>query len=232
MLKSRHKSYSVYDLDKVKKNQELQYDDPLKDDWDMILKVSIRLVIIPIWKSSNIHSLQGARTITYEKGHVIIEQGRYYQRICQISKVRPKETNDSKRSLINDIQGFCRIERQLENGDVITVGKVGPGESFGEISFIKGGRTDPFMKCWSFSQSTFHLVGASASVVADEEVEMFAIEGYFMNILIDMSNTLSLHSSFCWLLIEVVTVVSIARTRSSWQVLSLSLLCIGSQTRW
>lgn len=41
------------------------------------------------------------------------------------------------------------------------------GESFGEISFVNGS-------------------SASASVVADGEVEMFIIEGYFMNILFDM----------------------------------------------
>ena len=64
-------------------------------------------------------------------------------------------------SIIGQIaSGVCSIEKQTENG-TIALGKIGEGEIFGEIQFLT-------------SKS------ASASVIADSDVEMYIIDGDFV----------------------------------------------------
>jgi len=61
-------------------------------------------------------------------------------------------------------KGFVRVER-AHLGRGIAIARRGPGDIFGEMSFLEGG-------------------GASASVVADEDVEVAIIEGARLNSLL------------------------------------------------
>lgn len=60
--------------------------------------------------------------------------------------------------------GSCRIEKVSNDGVNTVLGTIKEGETFGEISFLEG-------------------EGASASVIADGDVELYIIEGYFINVL-------------------------------------------------
>jgi len=61
-------------------------------------------------------------------------------------------------------KGSCRIEKAKQ-----LLGKMSAPEIFGEISFLEGGDS-----------------GAAATVIPDDsEVELFIIEGYFINVLFD-----------------------------------------------
>eukprot|EP01114_Cavostelium_apophysatum_P011920 TRINITY_DN2649_c0_g1_i2.p1 TRINITY_DN2649_c0_g1~~TRINITY_DN2649_c0_g1_i2.p1 ORF type:complete len:1487 (-),score=443.17 TRINITY_DN2649_c0_g1_i2:51-4511(-) len=97
--------------------------------------------------------LKGAKSLHVDKDGAVTTQGEVYQRIYQISR------------------GHCRIEI-VKEGQRIVVGKMGQGETFGEISFLNEGKG-----------------GASASVIADSEggVELTIIEGYFINALMNVN---------------------------------------------
>jgi len=85
-------------------------DDPMNSGSTTLTNVDWELII------------KGARTITYTKDDVIIEEGQKYQRIYQINK------------------GICRIEK-IKNGKNVVLGHMGVEESFGEISFLQGSGT-------------------------------------------------------------------------------------------
>jgi len=92
--------------------------------------------------------LQGAKTEDFKMNEVIVSEGEDVQRIYQI------------------IEGTCRIEKGTDQPKVL--GKMDPGSTFGEISFLLSG-------------------GASASVLADSDnVQVYIMEGYFINILFSM----------------------------------------------
>lgn len=65
------------------------------------------------------------------------------------------------------VRGDCRIDLTNPSGNRFTVGYIRAGETFGEISFLSG-------------------KGATADVIADTEVEVTIIEGYFINALINV----------------------------------------------
>jgi len=85
--------------------------------------------------------LNGAKLVSYEKDQVIIQEGDQHQRIFQIAR------------------GSCRI---VKNNSIL--GTMQAPDSFGEISFLKGG-------------------AGTASVIADEDSEMYVINGAYLNIL-------------------------------------------------
>jgi len=106
--------------------------------------------------------LKGLKVISFKKDHFIIHQHQQYQRIYQI------------------VKGSCRVETiptTTTNSDSNTdqpaaplvVGRIGEKEIFGEISFLR-------------------KTGATASVVADTDVDVYVIEGYFLNILFDKAD--------------------------------------------
>lgn len=61
------------------------------------------------------------------------------------------------------VQGNCRIEKETPEGKKV-LGSMEQGQLFGEMSFLQGG-------------------GATVSVVADEEVTVYVIEGGYINAL-------------------------------------------------
>jgi signal-transduction protein with cAMP-binding, CBS, and nucleotidyltransferase domain len=97
--------------------------------------------------------LQGAKMPVYERGQKIIGEGEQFQRIYQI------------------VKGTCRIEKAAFEKPIGS--GMGPGQTFGEISFLLSG-------------------GATASVIADSDtVEVYILEGYFMNIVFSMKPELA-----------------------------------------
>jgi len=91
----------------------------------------------------------GTKLKSFKKDEIIIQQGRQYQKICQI------------------VKGRCRVEKE-ENGVKQLLNVMTAPETFGEPSFTVWDRT-------SF-----------VSVVADEEVSLSIIEGYFIRICCDL----------------------------------------------
>ena len=82
--------------------------------------------------------------LTFSKGDPIMIEGQHYSMICQI------------------VSGTCRIEKQLPDQPIsIVLGKMFPGEIFGEITFLTEGT-------------------ATASVYADEDVDMYFIDGKYL----------------------------------------------------
>jgi CRP-like cAMP-binding protein len=116
------------------------------EDWDLILK--------------------GAKCISVRKDEVIIAQGEHYQRIYQISRGVCR----TEVKILHFINFYIFVQIQQE-GKRVVLGKMGQGETFGEISFLRQGK------------------GASASVLADSEdgVDLTIIEGYFVNALFNVN---------------------------------------------
>ena len=107
--------------------------------------------------------LKGAKTRSYSSGDAILKQGESYQRIYQISqgRVRVERTVSGEVLLKNQLRIVQCYQTKL-------LGNMTAGDSFGEVSFIHGRRSP-------------------VSVIADLDTELFIIEGYFMNILFDLS---------------------------------------------
>lgn len=81
-------------------------------------------------------------------------------------------------------KGSCRVEKLME-GKSKVLGRMESGEVFGEISFLEGGKT-------------------SATIVADEETEIYAIEGVRLKVRMRCCAFLVLLRGLVWFLINFV----------------------------
>ncbi|HWE62554.1 MAG TPA: cyclic nucleotide-binding domain-containing protein, partial [Chloroflexota bacterium] len=89
---------------------------------------------------------QGGRRASYRRGEVILAEGA------------------QRRALFIVARGFVRVERG-HGGGGITVAQLGPGEIFGEMSFLEES-------------------GASASVIAREDVDVDVVEDLYLHSLL------------------------------------------------
>lgn len=90
--------------------------------------------------------MQGSRRASYHRGEVILAEGA------------------QRRALFIVAHGFVRVERGYGGGGM-TVAQLGPGEIFGEMSFLEES-------------------GASASVIAREDVDVDVVEDLYLNSLL------------------------------------------------
>ncbi|GAM20898.1 hypothetical protein SAMD00019534_040730 [Acytostelium subglobosum LB1] len=104
---------------------------------------------------------EGSKLLVYTKDQPIVKQGDRIQKIFQITK------------------GVCRIEKMVPNprepGQMqsVILGTMKQDDTFGEITYLLSGEV-------------------TANVIADSsEVEVYAIEGQFVNILFDLSPSLA-----------------------------------------
>ncbi|EFA77570.1 RasGEF domain-containing protein [Heterostelium album PN500] len=104
---------------------------------------------------------EGSRCHTFKKDEPIVKQGERIQKIFQIGK------------------GVCRIEKLVPSTNdpnrfhSVVLGTMKQDETFGEITYLLSGEV-------------------TANVIADsQEVEVYAIEGQFVNILFDLNPSLA-----------------------------------------
>jgi len=113
----------------------------------------------------DIEDIQDPESLTEDDWHILLQGSK-------------RVTYNKDQAIITEGENFQRIYQIIEGGCRIEkggkrLGAMETGQTFGEISFLLSG-------------------GASASVIADgENVEVFLLEGYFLNILFGMKPELA-----------------------------------------